>query len=179
MSETKFLNKRPFNEGVYNETDPKAKKVVIEIMKNLGYVVHGNPDVENYKKYDLQFFNPTTQKYFAVENEIRKDFDLIRDRWDTVHIPIRKSNTQMDCYFVWNQNCDQVIAIDRIVFLKYRSNLADVECDTEILNGDRIAYKEKFIDIPKSETKFYYLTQGFKLNDSIENYNLCGFFNYK
>jgi hypothetical protein len=179
MSEVKQIDKRPFNQDAYNETDSKAKTVVIEIMKNLGYVVHGNPNEENYKKYDLNFHNPTTQKFFAVENEVRRDFDLIRDRWDTVHIPVRKSKSQMDCYFVWNKNVDQVIVIDRITFLKYVGNLVDIDCDSEVLNGDRIAYKEKFIDIPKSETKFYYLTQGYKLKDNIENYELSGFLNYK
>jgi hypothetical protein len=179
MSEVKHLDKRPHNKDAYNEYDSKAKTVLIEIMKNLGYCVHGDPNEENYKKYDLNFYNPTTQKFFAVENEVREKFDLIRDRWDTVHIPVRKSTTQMDSYFVWNRNLNQIIVISRPIFLKYIGNLVDVDCDSEVLNGDRIAYKEKFIDIPKSETKFYYVTQGFKLNDGIPNPELFGFANYK
>jgi hypothetical protein len=179
MSETKFLTKRPFNQGAYNETDSKAKTVVIEIMKRLGYVVHGNPDQENYKKYDLNFYNKTTHKFLAVENEVRRDFELIRDRWDTVHIPVRKSNTQMDCYFVWNENVDQAILIDRSTFMKYVKNLVDIDCDTEVLDGDRIAYKEKFIDVPKSECKFYYLTGDYKLNDRVVNPLIYGFLNYQ
>lgn len=178
MSETKFLTKRPFNQGAYDECDSNAKNTVVEIMKRLGYSVHGNLKEENYKKYDLNFFNESTQKFFAVENEVRRDFDAIRDRFDTVHIPVRKSNTQMDCYFVWNRNVNQVIVIDRITFLKYVKNLVDVDCDSEVLNGDKIAYQEKFIDVPKHECKFYFLVGDYKLSDRVVSHEISGFLNY-
>ncbi len=180
MSETKFLTKRPFNQGAYDECDSKAKAkdTVVEIMKNFGYVIHGNVADENYKKYDLNFYNEKLHRFIAIENEVRRDFDAIRDRFDTVHIPVRKSNTQMDRYFVWNRNVNQVIVIERETFLKYKANLVDVDCDTEVLNGENIAYKEKFIDVPKHECKFYYLLKDYKLSDRVVNHEISGFLNY-
>ena len=110
---------------------------------------------------------------------VRRDFDAIRDRFDTVHIPVRKSNTQMDCYFVWNRNVNQVIVIDRITFLKYVKNLVDVDCDSEVFNGDKIAYQEKFIDVPKHECKFYFLVGDYKLSDRVVSHEISGFLNYQ
>jgi hypothetical protein len=168
MDEIKMLDKRPFNRGAYNETDSKAKNKIIEIMKRLDYFVCGDPEEENFKKYDLKFYNKNLNKFLSIENEVRRDFETIRDKWDTVHIPIRKQNTRMSFYFVWNSEVNQAIVISREVFLKHRSkSIIDVDCDTEYLKGERIGYSEKFIDIPKNECKLYFVGQNYRMIEGI------------
>jgi hypothetical protein len=55
-------------------------------------------------------------------------------------------------------------------YLKYKDNIINVPCNEYIYEG-KFRYDEDFIDIPKCETKFFYLVQNYKLSDSIIDYN--------
>lgn len=177
MSEVKYLEKRPHNKAAYNDYDQKAKNLVVNIMQELGYVLHGSVFDESYKKYDLNFKHKESNKFIAIENEVREKFDLIRDVWDTIHIPARKSETQMDRYFVWCRNLNEVIVIDRTTFLKSKENIVDIVCRGELVDGQKAVYIEPFINIPKKECKYYTVNKQFKLIE-IVNPMLCGFLNY-
>jgi hypothetical protein len=178
MNDVIFIENRPHNKTAYNRYDKKAKIIVVKIMAALRYVPHGNINDENYKKYDLNFRHEISDRFIAIENEVREKFDKIRDTYETIHIPIRKSNTQMDRYFVWNRKFDQVIIIDRITFLKYKHTLTKELCNSELDDGQKVQYFEKFIDVPKNECKYYRLI-GDRLNDNFEDSSISGFLNYK
>jgi hypothetical protein len=158
-------NKRPFNLKLYKQCDMSAKKASIMLMKNRGYEVYGDLDKEHYKKYDLIFVNKDGDK-LTVENEYRGVFNKIRDVYSTVHIPIRKKNSQCDYYFVWGNDYTEVGIIKMSDISKFSDKPVNVLCVEAMKLYDGEAYVEDFIDVPKEYVTFYKLnTKGrWKIN---------------
>lgn len=141
--------KRPFNSGAYNKYDNSNKELVISIFENRGYTLHAGLKEELYKECDVIMKHNITNKIIRIENESREDFDKIKNFYSTVHIPIRKLNTQANFYFVWRKDQSEcmIIDIDECREFKIFNNITSVVC-TKDRNLD--AYSEEFIDIPKS-----------------------------
>jgi len=150
------MTKRPFNQAAYNAHDKSNKMKLIALMERKNYALVGNADEENYKKYDLKFTN-SDGKELSFENETRKVFDTIKNVYKTIHIPIRKKNTQADFYIVWNPSMTEMILIDRETIARHSSAPVEVECKEGHVNFE---YKEEFIDVPKSEATFYKEVEG-------------------
>jgi len=146
--------KREFNLKLYNQCDMSAKKASIQLMKRRGYELHGDLNQEHYKKYDLVFKNKDGN-FLSVENEYRGNFNKIKDYFPTVHIPIRKKGSQCDYYFVWGNEYSELGIIKMEDIRKFSDKPVNVLCTQalELYDGD--AYKEDFIDIPKSLVMFF------------------------
>jgi hypothetical protein len=159
----KYVNRRPFNKDVYNKYDLKCKETLVEIMKVKGFELQGDITEENYKKYDLLFYNASLNKYLSFENEVRHNFDQIREEFSTIHIPIRKKNTQANYYVVWNPDLNQVIVIDRKIIQESINQVTEVLCRGENTESGKIAYHEEFINVPKEKCKYFFIGQGYKM----------------
>lgn len=152
------MEKRPFNKKAYDNFDKPANKRLFEILiNNSNYKPLVDLDLELYKFGDAVFSNG--KKIIIFENETRQYFDDILNKFETIHIPIRKKNTPANFYIVWKPDFTQFILIDRKTLDRNLNNIAvDVQCDNDIIGK----YKEDFIDIPKKETQWYVIGKNFK-----------------
>jgi hypothetical protein len=144
--------KRPFNQAAYDAHDKRNKTEILNIMERKGYDLVGDIDEENFKKYDLKFRHKETGKEISFENETRDVFDKIKTIFKTIHIPIRKKNTQADFYVVWNPGMTEMFLIPKEVIEKCKEEIVDVKCKEGHVNYE---YEEKFIDIPKKLVTLY------------------------
>lgn len=145
--------KRPFNQSAYDAHDKKNKEELCKIMTDKGYELVGDIEKENFKKYDLKFKHQKTGVELSFENETRDVFDRIKNVFKTIHIPIRKKNTQADFYIVWNPSMTEMFLIEKEVIEKYKSEIVNVRCKEGHVNYE---YEENFIDIPKKMVSLYY-----------------------
>lgn len=147
--------KRPFNQDLYDMFDNPNKKRLKELIETTSpYRVVEGLNNELYKKGDLVFSNGKNKIIF--ENETRGVFETIVEKFDTIHIPLRKQNTPADFYIVWKPDLMQFILITKKVLDKYRDR---IEHDVKCASG----YTEDFIDVEKSETTWYCIGENFKL----------------
>jgi formyltetrahydrofolate hydrolase len=154
------MNKRPFNKEAYLKYDLPAKKRLVEIIeKTSDYKLNCNLDIEMYKGGDVKF--KKDNKTVLFENEVRKEFDTIVQKYSTIHIPIRKQNTPANFYVVWRRDLNQFILINEKTLNKYRNTIVPVVCNHE--DNQDGAYEEDFIDIPKNETQWYVIGKELKL----------------
>jgi hypothetical protein len=147
--------KRPFNQELYDMFDYSNKKMLKDLIESTtNYRVVEGMDNELYKKGDLVFSNG--KKTIIFENETRGRFDEIVEKWDSIHIPLRKQKTPADFYIVWKPDFLQFILIDKKTLNKYRNNIVhDIKCAS--------GYVEDFIDVDKSETTWYCIGKDYKL----------------
>jgi len=115
-----------------------------------GYKLVGDINDEHFKKYDVKFIKDN--KEISFENETRINFTKIRDIFSTIHIPIRKQNTQADIYLVWKPELDEFFLIDKETIEKHKKEVVSLVCDE--YDEDK-RYLDSFIDIPKSSAKLY------------------------
>lgn len=139
--------KRKFNKDAYDNYDHSNKLELKNLMKKKGYTLIGDINEEHYKKYDLVFKDNNTNKTLSFENETRINFDKIKSTYNTIHIPIRKKNTQADYYIVWNSSMTELFLIPYSVINNHIDNLITVKCSSK--------YIEDFIDIPKSQCQLF------------------------
>lgn len=142
--------KRQFNKKAYDAFDSKNKKEILSIMSKKGYTLVGKLEEEHYKKYDIKFTK--NGKEVSFENETRINFATIRDVYPTIHIPIRKQNTQCDFYIVWKLEMDEFFLISKNVIDKYKTETVDIVCNAD---HEEYCYEEAFIDIPKEKAELY------------------------
>lgn len=147
--------KRKFIPKLYDECDMDSKKASIALMLTRGYELIGDINEEHYKKYDLRFKNNKTNHIIAVENEYRGNFKKIKEYFPTVHIPIRKKNSQCDFYFVWGENYSEVGIIRMSDINKFSDTPVDILCTLANRLYDSPEYTEKFIDVPKELVQFF------------------------
>lgn len=146
--------KREFNLKLYQQCDMSAKTAAILLMKKRGYELKGDVNKEHYKKYDLVFENKAGE-ILSVENEYLGNFSKIRDYFPTVHIPIRKKGSQCDYYFVWGNDYTELGLIKMTDIRKFSDKPVNVLCTLALELYDGEAYKEDFIDVPKSLVTFF------------------------
>lgn len=142
--------KRKFNKNAYDSFDSKNKIGILEIMTKKGYTLVGDIDTEHYKKYDVKFVKG--DKELSFENETRINFTTIRDVYSTIHIPIRKQNTQCDFYIVWKLEMDEFFLISKEVIKEFNTKTVDIICNPD---KEEYRYKEAFIDIPKNRAELF------------------------
>lgn len=142
-----IVPKRKFNKDAYDSYDHSNKLELKNLMEKKGYSIMGNINEEHYKKYDLIFKNNDSNETLSFENETRINFDKIKSFYNTIHIPIRKKNTQANYYIVWNTQMTEFFLIPYSVINKHIDNLVNVKCSN--------TYIEDFIDIPKSECQLF------------------------
>ena len=141
---------REFNKIAYDQFDMSCKIATIKLMESRGYTLIGDINTEHYKKYDVAFKNKSGN-IIKIENEYRGPFDKIKKYYSTIHIPIRKKNTECDYYFIWGNDYKDLAIIDKETIKKYNNTIINQVC----ANGKPYQFTEDFIDIPKKEVKFY------------------------
>lgn len=139
---------RPFNQNAYDACDYKPKVLLYEIMKNKGYKLLYGLNQDDKEKYDMIF--EKDGKKLVFENEVREAFDVIRDKYKTVHVPYRKKESIADFYLVWKNTFDEFILMPFSEIKK--SKLIKVKCKELVKN---ITYEEVMIDVPKSKCQFF------------------------
>lgn len=145
-----MIDKRPFNLKAYNAFDLKNKQELVAIMTKKGYTLVGELNKEHYKKFDVKFIKG--DKEVSFENETRVNFVTIRDVYKTIHIPIRKKDSQADYYVVWKPELDEFFLIDKDVINANKEKLVTLVCNE--FEEENI-YEDTFIDIPKDEAVLY------------------------
>lgn len=145
--------KRPFNKAAYDMHDKKNKEELLKIMIRRDYELVGDIKEENFKKYDLKFKHKQTGREISFENETRDVFDKIKTVFKTIHIPIRKKETQADFYIVWNVAMTEFFLIPKEVIIACKEEIVSIKCKEGHVNYE---YEEKFIDIPKNLVTLYY-----------------------
>ena len=141
---------REFNKGAYDHTDHPCKVAAVNLMTAQGYVLKGDVDDENYKKWDLKFFHPKNKREIIIENEMRENFHLLKTKFSTIHVPARKKSTPADYYIVWNQDLNEMALIEN-KFLS-SSPIIEINCKAR---GNVPAYKDKMLDVHKKNIIFY------------------------
>jgi hypothetical protein len=141
---------RPFNKKAYDAFDMKNKKELVDIMTKKGYELIGDINKEHFKKYDVRF--KKGDKFISFENETRVNFIRIRDEFKTIHIPIRKQNTQASFYIVWKPELDEFFLIDEQTITEHKNETITLICN-EFDEDNR--YEDSFIDIPKDKAVLY------------------------
>ena len=142
--------KRPFNQKAYDAFDLKNKKEILSIMADKGYTLVGNINEEHYKKYDVKFVKDG--KEVSFENETRMNFATIRDVYKTIHIPIRKQNTQADYYIVWKPELDEFFLISKETISEHRNETVTLLCNE---HDEEHRWEDSFMDIPKDKAVLY------------------------
>lgn len=143
---------RPFNKAAYDQSDLPAKIHLKELIeKSSSYKLISDINKEYYKLYDLEFSNGVNT--IRYETEVRKNFDKIIDEFTTIHIPYRKKDNRCDKYIVWKDNYRELIVIERKIIDIYMDKPIEILCNEDC--NVEYAYRDIFIDIPKTETKYY------------------------
>lgn len=145
------MGKRPFNKDAYNATDSKCKIAAVEMMKGKGFEPIVDINIENYQKWDLKFYNQQQDKTLIIENEMRENFDVIKKKFSTVHIPIRKRLSPADYYIVWHSNLQEFILIENKLLTS--SPIVSVKCKE--WGRPEESYTEDMVDVPKKSVSFY------------------------
>lgn len=154
-------NIRPFNQELYNQYDSKPKILLNEIMKDKGYKLLYGLNEDEKEKYDMIFEKDGVRLIF--ENEVREFFDIIRDKYKTVHIPYRKKESIADFYIVWKNTYDEFILIPLSEIKKGR--LIKVKCKEPNKN---ITYEEVMVNVHKTKCQFFKKENNiWKLNDTV------------
>lgn len=141
---------RPFNKKAYDAFDLKNKKELVSIMSKKGYSLVGDINKEHYKKYDVMFTK--NGKEISFENETRVNFVTIRDVFKTIHIPIRKQNSQADFYVVWKPELDEFFLIKKETITDFKKETVTLVCNE--FDEDNV-YEDSFIDIPKEKAELF------------------------
>jgi hypothetical protein len=141
---------RPFNQKAYDAFDFKNKTEIVSIMSKKGYTLVGKIKEEHYKKYDVKFIKDG--KELSFENETRINFQKIKDVFLTIHIPIRKQNTQADYYIVWKPEMDEFFLISKDVINEHKKETVTLICNEY---DEDNSYEDSFIDIPKDKADLY------------------------
>lgn len=149
-----YSTTRKFNQKLYDQCDMTAKLASIQLMKSKGYELADDINKEHYKKFDLIFIN-TDGNIIKVENEYRGNYSKIKNIFKTVHIPIRKRESQCDYYFVWGNDYQEVGIIKMEDISKFKNTPVKVLCTQAMEKYDADAYEEYFIDVPKSYVNFF------------------------
>ena len=144
---------REFNQGAYDSCDSPCKQALVSMMESRGYELIGDPDGEYYKNYDMLFVKQPTGERIAFENEMRENYDMIKNVYSSIHIPIRKKVSKSNYYVVWNYAMDEFALISMNTIRELASHHT-VEIFCKARNG-RPAYSESFIDVPKEFVTFY------------------------
>lgn len=142
--------KRPFNKKIYDVVDNKTKIATVELMKLKDYELAQPLNKENYKDFDLIFYNKNLDSYLKIEIELRTAFDKIKEIFKTVHIPIRKINSKADYYIIWSNDLNKVGIINMQEVVK--TSVVKVVCDGVIDEIEQ--FSENFIDVPKKIVLF-------------------------
>ncbi len=140
------------NWSEYHKQDKPSKNWFVEIVhKNSKFRVIEGLNEELYKGGDLIFQH--NNKKFSVELEVRDAFDDIVQKYQTIHISIRKKDTPADFYVVLKPDFQQFILIKNKIIKKHMNNVVNVLCNHE-KNSDG-SYYEDFLDIKKENTQWY------------------------
>jgi len=142
---------RVMNWGEYDEFDESSKEWLVNIIhKNTNYRLHSGLDEELYKKGDVVFIKGNKKLIFELE--VRHAFDDIVNKYNTIHIPIRKKETPADYYVVLKPDFQQFILMTNKTIKKYSDNITNVYCSGERGGG---SYYEDFLDIKKDDTQWF------------------------
>ena len=141
---------RPFNQKAYDAFDFKNKVELVNLMAKKGYQLVGDILQENYKKYDVKFIKDNHELSF--ENETRVNFLKIKQFFPTIHIPIRKKDTQTDFYVVWKPELDEFYLITKEVINEHKKTIVSLVCNEY---DEENKYLDSFIDIPKEQAQLY------------------------
>ena len=148
------------NWGEYKEFDKPSKEWLMNIIhKNSDYRLFGDLDEELYKDGDLVFKKGNKRVIFELE--VRHAFDDIVNKYNTIHIPIRKKNTPANFYVVLKPDFQQFILIKNEIIKKYADKITNVRCSKERFCDT--SYTEEFLDIKKSDTQWYVVSKNHKL----------------
>jgi len=139
---------RPFNQDAYDACDSKPKVLLNEIMQKKGYKLLYGLNQDDKEKYDMIFEKDGERLIF--ENEVREVFDIIRDKYKTVHIPYRKRESIANFYVVWKKTYDEFILIP-FEEIK-RGKLVKIKCKEPNKN---IVYEEVMVDVQKNKCQFF------------------------
>lgn len=142
--------RRPFNEKAHEVFDLKNKQELVTMMTRKGYSLVGDLSENFSKLYDIKFIKDG--KEIAFENETRTNFNAIRDRYNTIHVPNRKKDTQADYYVVWNVECDEFFLIANETIQKHKGSSVNVLCDEFARDYQTL---DVFLDIPKEEAELF------------------------
>ncbi len=146
------MHKRKFNKEAYNQTDNACKHATVAIMKSRGYELKGDVNHENFQKWDLEFFHPEKKITIIVENEMRENFELLKTRYNSIHIPIRKRLSPATYYLVWNYQVDEFALIENQFLTS--SPVVEIVCKAR---GDVPSYTEEMVDVSKKNIQFFKL----------------------
>lgn len=141
---------RPFNQKAYDAFDFKNKVELTKLMLKKGYQLVGDIHTENYKKYDVKFIKDNIE--ISFENETRLNFIRIKNEFTTIHIPVRKKDTQADFYIVWKPELDEFFLIDKKTINEYKKNVVSLVCNEY---DEDNSYLDSFIDIPKTKANLF------------------------
>lgn len=165
------MNTRSFNSVAYDSYDHINKTNIVKILNQYGYTLISDINAELYKDCDLIMHNHHKNKTIKIENETRPDFDTIKTKYTTIHIPIRKINTNANLYIIWNIESSECMIFDIDELRKYdlMQNVVSVVCTHEANAG---VYEEYFIDIPKAFAYHFHVLSNFEIKATPRNHEL-------
>lgn len=134
-----------FNQEDYDRCDRPCKEAVVNYLKNKGWNLVGDIDIETYQKYDVEMINDQGI-VIKIENELRHDFKRIKNEYGTFHIPIRKRPAKFDFYFIWNHELNEIGIIKKDVVIKYKDRIKYI--------NTKQSTNEPFLNIPIEEIIF-------------------------
>ena len=112
--ETRTNGYKPFSQKTYNRTDNKGKETAIMFLLEHGFNFTEEQllknEQERYKICDFEITKKDTKKSYLIEVEVREMW-IVKGKWmkyNTVHIPGRKNETQSDIYIVINSTHDTI-----------------------------------------------------------------------
>jgi len=140
---------RVFNKEAYNKFDRACKEAAVNYLEKKGFYLVSDLDVEYFKKFDVEMINGQGM-VIKIENEFRGKFEIIKDKFKSFHIPIRKKFTECDFYFIWGPDYNEIAVIKKEVIIKYRDNPKLSVCAKD----KPYSWQEEFIDIPIQEIIF-------------------------
>ena len=133
---------KEFQKKDFQESDGAARETAKSFWHSLGYVCTDNPD-----EYGVDLIVEGQNKRFYCEVERKKVWHGVKFKYDTIHLPVRKTKflDKPTQFMVFNNSLTHAAIFGR---------KAVKESPTAEVPNYKISFGEKFYDVPVSKAHF-------------------------
>lgn len=133
-----------FSEKDHKAYDEIARSTAKAFWASLGWEVSDNPD-----EYGVDLIAQKDGKQFYVEVEVKRGWHGAEFKYDTVHLPVRKSKflDRPTKFMVFNNSLTHAAVISRTAVEK---------APVSVVPNRKIPIGERFYDVPVSDVTFVY-----------------------
>ena len=144
LNNRRFAMHKHFSKSVHDKHDAKAREAAKSFWGNRGWDIKDNPDT-----YGVDLIAEKGGKRVYVEVEVKNGWHGVDFKYDTVHLPLRKTKflDKPTKFMVFNASLTHAAIISRDAIRK---------APVSVVPNKMVGAGEKFYDIPVENATFVY-----------------------